>query len=278
MLMSSQASRYAHQLLKAREEGALIPLLSSGGKIDTDDAYDIAHSLLKLRIAQGEMPLGRAIVFSNTKLRSRYGKTGPVASPFWAPLFDTDMSFASDNIGKLHTGNAPQPRIAPQLVLKLESAPTEKTGDLADCIAWIAPGFTLASCPFQNWEFDTADAIAAFGLQRRLVIGEPKRLHGENRQHLREILTHAGLSLSRTSGNGSGICAAGWGSDLMGGPLAALHWLQQRLASQPAFPPLKAGEIIATGSWTDPQPVAAGDVWASAFSQLNLSGLRLCIN
>lgn len=277
MLMSSQATRYAHMLLKAREDGALLPLLSSGGKIDIDDAYDIAHSARKLRIAQGERPIGRAIVFSNRKLRSRYGKTAPIASPLWTTLFDEDVALAADNIGHISLGNMPQPRIAPQLVLKLGSAPTIRTRQLADCIEWIAPGFTLAACPFRNWEFDTPDAIAAFGLQHRLIIGEPKTISGESRRHLSEVLAGAGLSLSKTASGSSGICAAGWGADLMGSPLHALGWLQLQLCSQPAFPPLQAGEIIATGSWTIPQAVATGEVWASAFAQLSLPGLRVGI-
>ena len=36
-----------------------------------------------------------------------------------------------------------------------------------------------------------------------------------------------------------------------------------------------AGEIVATGSWTDALPVKRGEVWASAFAQLNLPGLSL---
>lgn len=277
MLMSSQATRYAHLLLKAREDGALLPLLSGGGKIGIDDAYDIAHSARKLRIAHGEKPVGRAIVFSNPKLRSRYGKTAPIAAPLWTTLFDEDVATAADNVGSISLGNMPQPRIAPQLVLKLASAPTARTKQLADCIEWIAPGFTLAACPFADWEFDTADAIAAFGLQRRVVIGEPKALSPQHQAHLPDVLADAGLSLSKTTNGSSGICAAGWGSDLMGNPLHALGWLQQQLSSQPAFPPLQAGEIITTGSWTNPQPVARGEVWASAFAQLNLPGLRLAI-
>jgi 2-keto-4-pentenoate hydratase len=52
-----------------------------------------------------------------------------------------------------------------------------------------------------------------------------------------------------------------------------LHRLLQR---QPQFPPLAAGEIISTGTWTEAYPVEAGQTWTSAFSGVTLPGL--CIS
>jgi 2-keto-4-pentenoate hydratase len=275
MLMSSQATRYAHLLLKAREDGALMPLLSEGGKIDTDDAYDIAYSAYKLRIAQGEKPVGRAIVFSNKKLRSRYGKTCPIATPVWTTLFDQDLVYACGNISSIRLGNAPQPRIGAEIVMKLADSPAPTADQIGKHIAWIAPGLTLSACPFPDWTFDTADVIAAFGLQFKLVVGAPAPQTARSLAHLSDFLAGAGVSLSTTGTAESCIRAAGWGKDLMCSPLHALQWLQQQLAAQSAFPPLHAGEIIATGSWTDPQAVKPGEFWASAFAQLNLPGQRI---
>jgi 2-keto-4-pentenoate hydratase len=55
-------------------------------------------------------------------------------------------------------------------------------------------------------------------------------------------------------------------------------WLHQQLQQQSDFKPLQAGEIIATGSWTKPQPVKRGEVWSSAFGQLNVPGLSVSFN
>jgi 2-keto-4-pentenoate hydratase len=275
MLMSSQATRYAHLLLKAREDGALMPLLSEGGKIDTDDAYDIAYSAYKLRIAQGEKPVGRAIVFSNKKLRRRYGKTCPIAAPLWTTLFDQDLVHACGNISSVRLGNAQQPRIAPEIVMKLADSPAPTADQIGKHIEWIAPGLMLSACPFPAWTFDSADVIAAFGLQYKMVVGEPAPQTARSLVHLSGLLAGAGVSLSTTGTKESCIRAAGWGNDLMGSTLHALQWLQQELAAQSAFPPLQSGEIIATGSWTDPQAVKPGEFWASAYAQLNLPGLRI---
>jgi 2-keto-4-pentenoate hydratase len=51
--------------------------------------------------------------------------------------------------------------------------------------------------------------------------------------------------------------------------------LHALLQSQPQFPPLAAGEIISTGSWTDAYPIEAGQTWISAFSGVTLPGLNI---
>ncbi len=277
MLMSTKANRYAHALIKARAGGTLHPRITDEDEISLDDAYDIARSLINIRIANGETPVGRKILFSNQRLLSQYGRSAPVETPLWTTLFDGDLEFALDNVANHSLAKAQQPRIAPQLVFKLARTPSPEAtvGELADSLEWMAHGFAIAVSPYRHWEFDAQDAVAAFGLHRKLVVGEPRMLSRQGRKYLDEVLGMASLSLSRTTVEGSGICAAGFGSDLMGSPLRALQWLQQTLQHQPDFTPLQAGEIIATGSWTNPLPVKRGEVWSSAFAQLNLPGLHL---
>ncbi len=277
MLMSTMANRYAHALLKARAGGTLHPLLTEDAPLTMEDAYDIARSVLNIRIANGETPVGRKIAFSNQRLQSRFGKTGPIAGPFWTTLYDSTVEFAMDNASVHSLTKAPLPRLEPQLVFKLGRTPTPDATlpELAESLEWMAHGFEIAISPFRNWEFDAADAVAAFGLHRKLIVGEPRMLSRQGRRTLPDVLASASLSLSRMVAGAGGICAAGFGSDLMQSPLHALHALHLQLHAQSGFSPLQAGEIIATGSWTDPLPVKRGEVWASAFAQLNLPGLRL---
>jgi len=280
MLMSTKANRYAHALMKARAGGTLHPLITDEGKISLDDAYDIARSLMNIRIANGETPVGRKILFSNLKLQALYGKHEPVGTPLWTPLFDGDIEFALDNSASHSLTRAQQPRIAPHLVFKLARTPAAdaSTEQLADCLEWMAHGFAIAVSPYRHWEFDAPDAVAAFGLHRKLIVGEPRMVSRQGRKHLDDVLATASLSLSRTTVEGSGLCAAGFGVDLMGSPLHALQWLHRQLQQQHGFQPLQAGEIIATGSWTNPLPVKRGEVWSSAFAQLNLPGLNLTLS
>ncbi len=51
MLMSTMANRYAHQLLKSRAAGTLLPALTEEASLSIEDAYDIARSIIDIRIA-----------------------------------------------------------------------------------------------------------------------------------------------------------------------------------------------------------------------------------
>jgi 2-oxo-3-hexenedioate decarboxylase len=49
------------------------------------------------------------------------------------------------------------------------------------------------------------------------------------------------------------------------------------LASQPAAPPLAAGEIVTTGTLTDAWPVTPGETWRSDYGALRMAGLTLTL-
>lgn len=273
MLMSTQSSRYAHQLLDVRAQAKLIPPLSAKAPLSVADAYDIVKSIMDVRIAQGEQVVGRKIGFTNRKIWSKYGVSDPIRTPIWTPMFDTTVRFTEDNRGIQSLQGALQPRIGPELVFKLGSTPSPEATieELADCIAWMAHGFEIVVCPFPEWKFEMADSIAAFGLHGSLIVGEPKVLSAASRRNLGEVLAHASLSLSC----GDELRSAGFGSDVLGSPLHALWHLHQLLKIQSQFAPLSAGEIITTGTWTDVCPIKPGETWTSAFSGVSLPGLTL---
>jgi 2-keto-4-pentenoate hydratase len=277
MLMSSQASRYAHALLDARAESRLLPLLSAEEPLTVPDAYQVAGRITAIRTAQGEVQVGRKIGFAINKDWDRYGVTDGVAEPIWAPIFDTTVRYAEDNHGIQSLDGALQPRIEPEIIFKLGSAPPpDATLDqLADCIEWMAHGFEIVSCPFANWEFTTADVIAAFGLHGTLIIGEPHVLSSATRRNLAMLLTSASVSLSCSTDQNAILRAAGYCNDILDSPLHALLQLHHLLQTQPSSAPLRAGEIISTGTWTDAYPIQAGQTWITAFSGIALQGLTV---
>jgi 2-keto-4-pentenoate hydratase len=277
MLMSTQANRYAHQLLDARANSRQIACLTRDTDLSTDDAYDIAKSILAIRIAQGETPVGRKIGFSNRRVASHYGQREPISAPIWTHLYDTTVRYSQDNHGVQSLRGALQPRIAPEIVFMLGKtpAPNATLENIADCIEWIAHGFELVVCPFPGWKFEAADAIAAFGLHGTLILGEPHMLSAATRRHLVDILPAASMSLSYSEGMEYTLQSAGFGSDVLGSPVHALWHLHQTLKTQTRFAPLAAGELIATGTLTDAYPIKAGQTWSTAFSGVTLPGLRV---
>lgn len=278
MLMSSQASRYAHALLDARADGRMMPLLSADEPLSVSDAYQIAGRILAIRTAQGETQVGRKIGFTVRKEWDQYGVADALQGvPIWAPIFDTTVRYAEDNHGIQSLLGAMQPRIEPEIIFKLGSAPPPDATleQMADCIEWMAHGFEIVSCPFANWEFTVADAIAAFGLHGTLIIGEPHVLSSATRRNLAMLLTSASVSLSCSTDENAILRAAGFCDDLLASPLHALLQLHQLLKTQPDAAPLRAGEIISTGTWTDAYPIQAGQTWITAFSGIALQGLTV---
>ena len=277
MLMSTQANRYAHQLLDARARSLQIAPLSATGNLSIADAYDIARSILDIRIAQGETPVGRKIGFTNRKIAARNGISAPIDDTIWAPVFDSTVRFTEDNHGVQSLEGALQPRIEPEIVFMLgrTPAPDASIEEVADCIEWMAHGYEIDVCPFPGWKFEAVDAVAAFGMHGSLILGEPRVLSAASRRNLGEVLANASVSLSCSAQPSFTLMAAGFGSDVLGNPVNALWELHRKLQSQPQFAPLAAGEIITTGSWTDGYPVVPGQTWTTAFSGLSLGGLTL---
>ena len=277
MLMSTQANRFAHQLLDARAEAALLPRLSQDSALSAADGYDIAKRIQDIRIAQGEQPIGRKIGFTNRQVWSKFSAIGPVSAPIWSPMYDSTVRFADDNRAVQSLTGAVQPRLEPEIVFKLAKAPTKNASlvDLAGCIEWMAHGFEIVVCPFADWKFEPVDAIAAFGLHGSMIIGEPHMLSAASRRNLAEVLTNASVSLSCDNGSGFVMRGAGFGADVLDSPVHAMMHLHKLLQGQAQFAPLAAGEIITTGTWTEAYPIAAGETWTTAFSGVTLPGLTV---
>lgn len=274
MLMTSQADRYAHLLLEARANARKLPCLSKDG-VSLADGYDIAHRILDIRDALGEKLVGRKIGFTNPRLWAASAE--PVTAPIWAPMYDTTVRYADNNHGVQSLRGAVQPRLEPEIVFMLGQTPQADASveDMAECVAWMAHGFEVVSCPFPDWKFGVADLVAAFGFHGTLIVGEPHMLSATTRQHLSAILPNASVSLSRSEGGEFSLQSAGFGSDVMESPVHALWHLHQLLKAQPQFPPLRAGELIATGALTAACPVKPGQTWSTAFSGVSLPGMTL---
>ncbi len=275
MLLVSQKNTIAHALLASMAHGRLMAPPSDTAELDPEGAYDIARIVMNIRISEGEVPIGRKIGFSNRQMRAGYGRTQPITAPLWAMMYDRTVHFARDNQFTLSLGKLPQPRLEPELVFRLHSTPAPgcTVFELIDCIDWMAHAFEIVISPYPDWAFELGDAIAAFGLHGALVVGEPHTLSARSRLNIGEVLRHAGVSLSRLREGEATVVATGFGRYVMDSPVLALWDLHQRLQRQRGFPPLRAGELITTGSWTDTHPVCPGDTWKSAFASVNIPGL-----
>ena len=270
--MTAVANAIARELLAARAKSKpLLAYTALPHGLTVEEAYDISAEVLKLRRAAGERVSGRKIGFTNMGIWPQYG----IHAPIWNYLFDTTTRLAPSNRGVQSLKGALEPKIEPEIVLCLRSAPRPGMSEeqLADCIDWIAHGYEIVHSPYPGWKFQGADTIAAFGLHGVLIVGAPRQVRtiaGLNRDLVKELRQFK-VSLF-CDGK---LMDAGGGANVLGSPLLALKHLVDVLAHQPNHHMPVAGELITTGTLTAALPITAGETWHSAFTGLDLPGLHI---
>lgn len=230
-------------------------------------AYRVTERVRELRQERGERVVGRKIGFTNTTIWPLYGVSGPM----WNYVWDTTVAdLAAEPV--LSLGRFQEPRLEPEIVLHLGSAPRQEMSprELLGCIEWVAHGFEVVQSVFPGWWFTGAESAAAFGLHGALRIG-PRHPVAGREDAWAEALESFEVVLSR---DGRDI-ASGHARDVLGGPLRALGFLTDEIARHPGSTPLGAGETITTGTLTDAQPLAAGETWTTRLEGVDLDGIRV---
>ena len=233
-----------------------------------DDAYRVTAAVRRLRAAAGERPVGRKIGFTNRTIWSEYG----VFAPIWGDIYDRTVCRLADVGTAFSLGGLSEPRIEPEIVFGLGSAPAAGMDEtsLLECIDWVALGFEIVQSLFAGWSFTAPDTVAAFGLHGALLIG-PRRPIARDRQSWREPLTGFEIDLLRDGAPAD----HGRAVNVLGGPLSALRHLNDLLAGDRSNPALAAGEIVTTGTLTRAFPVMAGETWSAQPSGIGLAPISL---
>ncbi len=248
------------------------PITADDPGFDVDRAYDVLAAINARREAQGWRSIGRKIGFTNRTIWARYG----VYRPMWAPVWSHTVHFARDTRASLPLAGFVQPRIEPEIVLKLSRSPpmSDDPVVLLGSVEWIAAGFEIVQSVFPEWKFAAADCTAASGLHGALIVGPSLAIGMDNSESLAARLATFELALSC---DGREVDRGG-GSNVLGSPLNALAHLVRLLAAQPRFPQLGAGEIVTTGTLTDAWPVRRSETWRSDYDALGVEGLTLHCN
>lgn len=232
------------------------------------DTYAVTAALRKLRVARGENPIGRKIGFTNRNIWPEYH----VYEPIWGDMYDTTVhSVAAGGVARVM--HLPEPRIEPEIVLGLDGdlRPGMSLQEVEAAVGWIAHGFEFVQSIYPDWKFQTADCIANGGLHGALFVGPRLNISAGERAGLAARLAALRVTLSR---NGE-IQDRGVGANALDGPVNALMHLLEVLAGDRHNPPLKAGELVTTGTLTRAFPVVAGERWSTAIEGLDLPGLAV---
>ena len=260
--------KVSEELIELAASGQIAPPFSSRyRKLDAEMGYRAMRRLHQHRVTIGWQPIGRKIGFTNRTIWPRYG----VSEPIWGFVYDRTLIRAVDGVAEVPLEGLAQPRIEPEILFGLK-APPPRSHDahaILAAIEWIAHSIEIVQCFHPGWKMKIADCTAANGMHGRLVLGAQIPVHDIG--DLEALLPEARVVLKR----GGDKVDEGVGANVLDSPLYALAHLVERLAIQPDFPQLHAGEIVSTGTLTDAHPVKPGETWSTAFEGLPLPGLTV---
>jgi 2-oxo-3-hexenedioate decarboxylase len=267
---STSADQIAQELLSALEVRRQIPSLSARlAGFDLHAAYEVTAAIQRRRETRGERIIGRKIGFTNRTIWPEYD----VYAPIWGYVYDTTVLDLSECGGFCELQSFVEPRIEPEIVFGLRAAPRagmdERT--LLSCIDWVAHGFEIVQSLFANWKFSAPDTVAAFGLHGACLIGPRRFISEDEHDFWFGAVPAFKIDLLRDDL----VADHGLAANVLNGPLSALRHLVELLADDPHNPPLRAGEIVSTGTLTRAFSVEAGETWHTVITGLPLDGISL---
>ena len=236
--------RIAAELYQAlRQAEPVEPLTTRHPQLAIDDAYAIQQLLLARRLEDGERVVGKKIGVTSQAVMNLLG----VDQPDFGILTDA-MTFNGG--AAIPAAGLIQPKAEGEIAFVLKhdlQGPGVTVGDVLRATEGVMACFEIVDSRIRDWKIRIQDTVAdnascgVFVLSDRLV-------------PLAEVdLTHCGMVLEK---NGE-IVATGAGAATMGSPAVAVAWLANTLGRLGV--PLKAGEVILSGSLGPMIPVAAGD-------------------
>jgi 2-oxo-3-hexenedioate decarboxylase len=248
------------------------PFSAREGGLDMPAAYAVAAALVRRRGAEGHGMVGRKVGYANKAV----WRALKLETLVWAPMYDDTVVYADAGQASVGLRAGFAPKIEPEVVFKLGEPLGAVDGDPAaalGAVEWMALGFELVDSVFADWKFQPADFVAAYGLHVGLVVGMPRPVEAVAIPELVEGLARCTVQLRK---NGD-VAAEGAGRNVLRSPALCLAELASAVAGKPNQPALDAGEVITTGSTTDPQFVEPGQTWTMQVGGLDLPDLTLAL-
>jgi 2-oxo-3-hexenedioate decarboxylase len=239
----------------------------STNRLSVTDAYRLTPLLRSAFEARGENITGRKIGFTNRRMWAAHG----VQAPIWGYCTDrTTFELGAAPVQRV--ADFVEPRIEPEIMFGLGKAPspTMDEATLLDCIDWIALGYEIVQSIFPGWKFAASDVIAANALHGALLVGTRHPIV-PRKEAWRTELASFGVELYCNEK----LSQTGGGALVLGSPLLALRHLVKLLANDRHNPPLRANEIVSTGTLTLAMPVSAGEFWTTRVDGIPLGDIAL---
>ena len=219
------------------------PLTSRHADITVEDAYHIQQRMLARRLEQGETVVGKKIGVTSAAVMNLLG----VNQPDFGYMLDGMIYNEGDAIP---WNRLIQPKAEGEIAFMMKRdlmGPGVTAADVLAATEGVMTCFEIVDSRIRDWKIKIQDTVAdnascgVFVLGDRLV--DPRDVD----------LIACGMVLEK---NGE-VAATGAGAATLGNPLNAMVWLANTLGRLGI--PLKAGEIVLSGSLGPMIPVKPGD-------------------
>jgi 2-oxopent-4-enoate/cis-2-oxohex-4-enoate hydratase len=241
----AETDRLGDELYAAlRERHAVAPLTERVAEMSIDDAYGISRRLLDRRTGDGEVVVGRKIGVTSEAVQRMLD----MHQPDFGTLTDA-MMFADGSeipVERLLI----QPRAEGEIAFVLARdlvGPDVTEDDVLAATRCVRPCFEIVDSRIRDWRIRIQDTIADNASSGVFVLGtgevDPRAVD----------LKACKISVRK---NGAPL-SEGVGAAALGSPAYCVAWLANTLSRFGI--PLRAGEIVLSGSLVPLEPVAAGD-------------------
>lgn len=235
------------------------PLTDRFSDISIEDAYAISGRVLERRIESGARVIGKKIGLTSKAVQNML----KVGQPDFGYLTD-DMAF---NQGEeiCISERLIQPKAEGEVAFILKKdliGPGLTAADILAATDCVLPCFEVVDSRIENWQIKIEDTVAdnascgVFLLGDRAV--DPRKVD----------LATCGMVVEK---NGS-IISTGAGAAALNSPVNCVTWLANTLGRFGT--PLKAGEVILSGSLVPLEPVNAGDFMSVSIGGIGSASVR----
>ena len=263
----------AQELLSAAHAGQMVPIPpSSRPGFDLNTAYAVEDALKRVRESGGHCSVGRKVGYANKAM----WRVLKLETLVWAHMYDDTVQYSDRDPATLALPHPRSLKIEPEIVFGLKDSIISEGLDAAAALArveWFALGFEIIDCPFPDWKFQPSDFVASFGLHAALVVGQKIHVRPEMIGILVEDLARFTVRMSK---NGEFV-EEGSGKNSLRSPAACLAELGGAVLRRFPEEPLRAGEIISSGTLTAGHAIEKGERWTAELQGLALPPLTLTL-
>ncbi|WP_221793966.1 2-oxopent-4-enoate hydratase [Oceanobacter mangrovi] len=235
------------------------PLTERFDDISIEDAYHISLRMVERRVAAGERIIGKKIGVTSKAVQNMLNVHQP------------DFGFLTDKMAYSQGQEMPisetliQPKAEGEIAFVMKKdimGPGLTNADILAATDFVIPCFEVVDSRIEDWKIKIQDTVADNASCGLFVLGDtaidPRDID----------LATCGMVVEK---NGE-IISTGAGAAALGSPVNCVTWLANTLGQFGI--PLKAGEVILSGSLVPLEPVKAGDYMSVTIGGIGSASVR----